>query len=742
MIDFSDQINDINYGDWVERNKDALLKSAVKAIYPDKMKMTRANALTLAGAMKNCGFTREEFAEVMARSSVDKGTFAAQWGSFTGEGKNGIATEGTVFEYAKQCGWHWPDPESFGDKGNESPRKHKPKDDAFTVDISDDFTFICLIDSVGYKQKPVKPGEIRLREKVPTPAPERMSITDFASAISDGRTFYPTVYSKEQLGFQDDGRAKYQYRPISQQIFVVDIDNEEAVLDETGKPIIEDGKQKKRRIADPLTVDSAKEICKRNGIAPFMIYETFSSKFHREDAFEPYIKFRICFVLDEPLTVQEVGTRGIDSTIRYFIGLFGSGADKSTTDPARLIYGTDESDRITLFNKAIRKKQLISKILKPSFEVVNGVAVNNSAVTITPAKGKGTDEPVPDFEEFDSDFFNNTEITPPEPIIDQILYPGLAMLGAPAKMGKSYMLLQLCFSIADGKKFLDFDVKRPGSVLYLDLQGSKARTKQRMKAMGYANMPAGVTMVYKAQKTDTGLFEQIDRWLAKQKNPVLIIVDMMEQVKGSQRKAEDAYRADNRILEPLHDISLKSDISIMVSMHTRKGNKILPDDDPFNEIIGSIAQFGTADCAWMIIGKRNKDVKRFSTICRDNVDGQQDYEVNFTNHKWSMAGPVEECAEKRAFEEYKRNPVVFTIKKLIDESGGAWYGTMSDLRREVLSRKSTYPASSPEKMYQILNALSFELNENDGISYESISKGGKSGRRYRFYRDEPEQTQF
>lgn len=354
------------------------------------------------------------------------------------------------------------------------------------------------------------------------------------------------------------------------------------------------------------------------------------------------------------------------------------------------------------------------------------------------------EDAIPDFEEFNSEYFNNTEITPPEPIVDKILFPGLGMLGAPAKMGKSYMVLQLTFSVASGSPFMGFEIKRPGSVLYLDLQGSKARTKQRMKAMGYERMPEGITIVYKSRKTDTGLFVQIDRWLKKTTDPVLIVVDMMEQVKGSQKKSEDAYRADNRILEPLHDISLKQNISILVCMHTRKGNKILPDDDPFNEIIGSIGQFGTADCAWMIIGKRNNDIKRFSTICRDNVDGQQDYEVIFTNHRWSMAGTVEDCAKERAAIEYGKNPIVFTIKKLIEESPSGWIGTMSDLRIEVLKRKQDYPVPTPEKMYHLVEAISYQLYANDFISYEPLSKnGGPGGRRYRFFKDDQqEQLQF
>ena len=340
---------------------------------------------------------------------------------------------------------------------------------------------------------------------------------------------------------------------------------------------------------------------------------------------------------------------------------------------------------------------------------------------------------------FDSDFFNNTDIPEPEPIIDRILFPGLGMLGSPAKMGKSYMMLQLAVSVATGESFLGFTVKRPGSVLYLDLQGTKARTKKRLASMGYETMPKGITLAYRARNTDNGFIQQVEQWISTADNPSLVIIDMMEQIKGSQRRTEDAYRSDNRILEPLHDIALRHNISIFGVMHTRKGYAKLKPDDPFNEIIGSVAQFGTADCAWMILGRRDEDKKQLSVICRDNDDGQEDFEAIFKNHRWSVSGTVEEIEEEKATKEYNNNPVVFTIRTLIKESGGGWYGTMQDLMQEVATKTKEYPAATPEKMKAIINTISYRLFcEGIEIDYPNKNGGGK-GRRYHFYRKNPEQ---
>lgn len=355
-------------------------------------------------------------------------------------------------------------------------------------------------------------------------------------------------------------------------------------------------------------------------------------------------------------------------------------------------------------------------------------------------KPKIPEKEIPPLEIYNADYFNNTEIEAPTPIIDRILYPGLGILGSPAKMGKSYMVLQLCVAVTTGENFLGFTVERPGDVLYLDLQGTKRRTKKRLNNLGYETMPEGLSIAYRARKTDDGFIQQIEQWISSVKNPSLIVVDMVEQIKGNQRRTEDAYRADSRILEPLHDVAIKYNISILGVMHTRKGNAKFTPDDPFNEIIGSVAQFGTADCAWMIIGKRDEDKKRLSIICRDNDDGQEDFEAIFSNHRWSISGTVEEVAEKLAVQEYNNNPVVFTIRALIKESGGGWSGTMSDLTGEVATKTGAFVAT-PEKMKATVSKLAYRLS-CEGIEIEYPNKnGGIKGRRYKFFRKDPEQLQ-
>lgn len=351
--------------------------------------------------------------------------------------------------------------------------------------------------------------------------------------------------------------------------------------------------------------------------------------------------------------------------------------------------------------------------------------------------GLSSEDSYPQLELYHADDFNSKDIKPPEPIVDKILYPGLGMLGAPAKMGKSYMILQLCYCVAEGLPFMGFEVKRPGEVLYLDLQGTPARTKSRLKSMGFEKMPQGLSVAYSARATDNHLIDQLSDWVLYQckdkgKEPSLIVIDMLAQVKGRQRSSEDSYAADNRILEPLHTFALKHNICVLTVMHTRKGNQRYTDsDDPFNEIIGSIAQFGTADCAWMIIGKRDDDEKRLSVICRDNDDGQQDYNAVFKNHRWTVMGTVEDNQRQKQQTEYNRSPVVFTLRGLATESG--WIGTMKQLLSEIVNRTGEYPVPSPTALQKKVDEYRYPLFL-EGIRIEPDGKRSNQGQRYKVCR--------
>jgi len=84
---------------------------------------------------------------------------------------------------------------------------------------------------------------------------------------------------------------------------------------------------------------------------------------------------------------------------------------------------------------------------------------------------------LPDSENLADVWDNLPELSPP--LIDGVLRQGHKMLLAgPSKAGKSYMLIELCIAIAEGKKWLTWNCAK-GKVLYVNLELDKASCLHR-----------------------------------------------------------------------------------------------------------------------------------------------------------------------------------------------------------------------------------------------------------------------
>ena len=71
------------------------------------------------------------------------------------------------------------------------------------------------------------------------------------------------------------------------------------------------------------------------------------------------------------------------------------------------------------------------------------------------------------------------EFTPAEFVVKGFLPKGLCVLGGAPKIGKSWMMLDLCLHVAKCEPFLDMEVKQ-GTALYLSLEDTNDRIRQRL----------------------------------------------------------------------------------------------------------------------------------------------------------------------------------------------------------------------------------------------------------------------
>ena len=73
----------------------------------------------------------------------------------------------------------------------------------------------------------------------------------------------------------------------------------------------------------------------------------------------------------------------------------------------------------------------------------------------------------------------NTPMKKQKFIVDEIIYPELHILSDDPKIGKSWMMMDMCLSIAKGEKFLGRRTEK-GHVVYMALEDSFVSLQSRM----------------------------------------------------------------------------------------------------------------------------------------------------------------------------------------------------------------------------------------------------------------------
>ena len=264
---------------------------------------------------------------------------------------------------------------------------------------------------------------------------------------------------------------------------------------------------------------------------------------------------------------------------------------------------------------------------------------------------------------FDALDLQSEYIEPPTWVVQDVLPTGLAILCAPSKIGKSWMMLQLGLAVAEGKEFLDFKTEKNG-VLYYALEDSKSRIKDRLnKMLKGKKAPSDLRFVIQADTVDSGLLEKIKEELKEFPNIRLVIIDTLQKVRGKVVKNESVYSGDYREMGALKEFADKQKICLLFVHHLRK---LADDSDVFNMISGSTALMGAADSIFIISKKKRMDEDAILSMTGRDIQ-QSDLVIAFNKYDfvWEVRGTAEEIAAKRERQEYENSPIVITIKELI-----------------------------------------------------------------------------
>ena len=325
----------------------------------------------------------------------------------------------------------------------------------------------------------------------------------------------------------------------------------------------------------------------------------------------------------------------------------------------------------------------------------------------------------------------NAEIAPVEYLIKDILPEGTTILSAASKIGKSWMVLDMGLCIAAGQPFMGKPTKRTG-VLYMALEDSMGRLQSRMnKILDGKKAPDGIGFITNADTLDTGFLEKLDVTLKQNPQIKLVIIDTLQKIRGSAKPREGAYEQDYREMGMVKSFMDERKLSVLFVHHNRK---MRDDADPFNMISGTNGIMGAADTIWTLIKEKRDSEEATLHVTGRDVE-QLDNVIRFNKNtcRWENVGEVSEIQEQRLHDSYEQDPVVKTIKHLLETAPEhCWKGRareILDAGKELLHKPIE---ASAQKLGYHIREVADLLYTFDDIAYESVANGS-GGKKHLFY---------
>lgn len=195
-------------------------------------------------------------------------------------------------------------------------------------------------------------------------------------------------------------------------------------------------------------------------------------------------------------------------------------------------------------------------------------------------------------------------------VVDSLLSQGLHILAGSPKVGKSWLALWLSVMVAKGEPVWGMPVKQ-GTTLYLCLEDSTLRIQNRLFEIT-EDAPASVHFCTESFILGKGLEEQLQTFLTEHPDTVLIIIDTLQMIRGTNY--DNTYANDYRDLSMLKRIADRHGIAILLIHHLRKEYA----DDVFSRISSTTAISGAVDSSFTLVeDKRGSDKAKLYCIGRD-----------------------------------------------------------------------------------------------------------------------------
>ena len=288
------------------------------------------------------------------------------------------------------------------------------------------------------------------------------------------------------------------------------------------------------------------------------------------------------------------------------------------------------------------------------------------------------------------------------PVVEGLLYPGVYLFVGAPKVGKSFLMAQLAYHVSKGLPLWGYEV-RQGAVLYMALEDDYPRLQGRLYRMFGEDSAADLHLSIYAKQLNSGLEEQLRRFVREHPDTRLIIIDTLQKIREAGAE-KYSYADDYKVITSLKRFADGTGVCLLLVHHTRKQQA----DDKFDMISGTNGLMGAADGAFLLQKERRTDNAATLDISGRDLQDQRLYlKRDEERLAWEL--------ERRETEPYKEppDPVLEAVAALVTAERPEWRGTATDLTAALgVDMKANALAMR-------LNVRAWRLSYEYHIRYES-----------------------
>lgn len=308
----------------------------------------------------------------------------------------------------------------------------------------------------------------------------------------------------------------------------------------------------------------------------------------------------------------------------------------------------------------------------------------------------------------DGETLMDMKLPPTKFCVETLLPQGICMLGGAPKIGKSWLVLDLCIRIAKGEPIWSLPTKK-GTTLYLCLEDPLRRVQERLNMLT-DDVPPNAYFAIAAGTLADGLCEQIWKFVSEHPDTVLVAIDTFQIVRTGC--IDTSYANDYGEVRQMKQLADELNISILLVHHLRKQG----DSDPLNKLSGTTGISGAVDAVF-VLDKSKRNAQGATLICTGRNIEYREMELKLSKETcaWEMVSDSIENPQLILPEEMIS--LINFMKQIVSYSGS---------NTEFAERFNSFTGKSvtSKGLKQMMNRWRYAL-EDHGVRFENHRSNGQ-----------------